>query len=176
MVKEIQVKRKICLIGDGGVGKTSLIRRFVLDQFDDKYLATFGTKVTKKNVEIQKNNDEMVNLYLLIWDVMGQEQFKGAQAHAYKGANGALIVCDVTRRDTFLNIHSWCQDLFNITNKVPIIILANKWDLHDNAAVNESDLEKMANEMNASYVLTSAKTGQNVDEAFDRIGKKLINE
>lgn len=170
------IKYKICLLGDGGVGKTSLIRRFVLDQFDDKYLATFGTKISKKTIEIDKDNDEDINLHLMIWDVMGQKEFKKAQKHAYNNCNGALIVCDLTRYNTLESIESWCEDLFSVTDEVPIIILANKNDLHDQATFKEEDLEKISKKLNAPFLLTSAKTGNNVETAFLEIGKRIFSK
>jgi GTPase SAR1 family protein len=109
MVSVDGVKRKICLIGDWGVGKTSLIKKFVLDQFDDSYLATFGSKVYKKRLIYNDNQSNITNLNLMIWDVMGQPEFKQMRMIAYSGSQGAMIVCDLTRK----------QSLFNHTFRTP---------------------------------------------------------
>lgn len=173
MANLTEVKRKLCIIGDGGVGKTSLIRRFVFDQFDDKYLATFGTKVTKKSVDLEKSEDKF-RLNLLIWDVMGQEEFKKAQSYAYNGTHGAFVVCDITRHETFANIESWRKDIFKVTKKIPIVILANKYDLTDDAEVTEDDLNELSKQLDAPFFYTSAKTGENVEKAFMEIGNNLV--
>jgi small GTP-binding protein len=176
MVSITEIKRKICLIGDWGVGKTSLIKKFVLDQFDDKYLATFGTKVTKKRIKFRKDNDKIFDLYLMIWDVMGQKQFIKARKMAFSGTQGALIVCDISRLDTLKNVGNWKDELFKISKPVPIIILANKYDLKEEAKFNSEDLAEVANELHAPHYFTSAKTGENVEKAFRELGKKLIKK
>jgi len=175
MVTVHELKRKICLLGDWGVGKTSLIRKFVFDQFDDKYLTTFGTKVTKKRIQFKKTQEDIIDINLMIWDIMGQEEFKKVQLMSYKSANGALIVCDLTRRETLDRLKIWKSDLFSVTGEIPIIILGNKSDLIDNAQFTAVDLTKTAEKLSAQGFLTSAKTGDNVEKAFVYIGKKLID-
>ena len=137
MIKIDEFKRKICLIGDGGVGKTSLIRKYVLDQFDDSYLETLGTKASKKRIKYKINEDYIIDLNLVIWDIMGQREFRNIQVMAYKGANAALIVCDVTRKETLYNIAFWQMDLYRVTREIPIIILANKYDCQDQIQITE---------------------------------------
>jgi small GTP-binding protein len=119
-----QFVRKICLIGDGAVGKTSLVRRYVLDVFSDDYLSTFGAKVSKKVITLDD-----VELTLMIWDILGQKS--GASMHSayFSGANGALIVCDGTRPETLDSLNSWYQEFTRVAGKVPVIPLANKCDL-----------------------------------------------
>ena len=86
---------KICIVGDPAVGKTSLIRRFVFDKYDDKYISTLGTKISKKDVLY---NDKKIEMTMMIWDVIGQQSFKSIHKSAFKGAKGAFIVCDLTRK------------------------------------------------------------------------------
>ncbi len=174
MVSVTEIKRKLCIIGDWGVGKTSLIRRFVLDQFDDKYLMTIGCKVYKKRLKFQKDKDNIIDLKLVIWDIMGQKEFKMTQRLSFQGTNGTLIVCDVTRKNTLSSINQWREDLFKITEKIPIIILANKADLGDKAEFTIEDLEWVSKKIQAPYFFTSAKTGENVETAFREIGIKFI--
>ncbi len=174
MVEIKELKRKICLIGDWGVGKTSLIRKFVLDQFDDKYIVTLGTKVTKKRIKFKKNNGDIIDLNLVIWDIMGQEEFKKIQKSAYRGAHAAFIVCDITRKETLDNLSRWRNEIFKIAGIIPIIILVNKADLRGQENFSLDELAKTALELKAKHYLTSAKNGQNVEAAFKAIGLKLI--
>ncbi|MFP4546384.1 MAG: Rab family GTPase, partial [Methanomassiliicoccales archaeon] len=115
--------RKVCLLGDGEVGKTSLVRRFVLDVFSDEYIKSFGTKVSKKVLDLGE-----VELTLMIWDVLGQKSSSLHQAY-YKGANGALLVGDLTRKDTIADLERWRNDLLQVTGEKPFLLVANKNDL-----------------------------------------------
>ena len=159
-----QFVKKICLLGDGEVGKTSLIRRYVLDQFDDQYIQTFGAKVSKKVLEL-----EDVNLTLMIWDVLGQKTKKELHNTYYLGANGVLLVCDMTRPETLEHLENWAADLFEVSGKIPILILGNKCDLE--MTIDLQDLKAFADKLGCKYMLTSAKTGQNVQEAFQALGE-----
>ena len=174
-VNLIEIKRKICLIGNGGVGKTSLIRKFVLDQFSDDYIATFGTKITKARIKFPKDEENIIDLYLMIWDVFGQKSFKKSQMKSYVDAKGAIIVCDITRSETVNDVISWYSDILSVTKEIPIVILGNKYDLKDEAEFEEEDLKVIAEQLNKPYMFTSAKTGENVEEAFREIGKQLID-
>jgi small GTP-binding protein len=166
------VKVKICLIGDASVGKTSLIRRYVLDVFDDKYINTLGTKVSKKKLIIKKMDQEF-DLTLSIWDVLGQEDFEKIQTMAFQGSKGALLVCDITRKDTLANLSNWHHRLKEVAGDIPIIILANKSDLQDQYTFNEHDIEEFSSGLNASYFLTSAKDGDNVIKTFYKLGDMI---
>jgi small GTP-binding protein len=169
-------RRKICLLGDAAVGKTSLIQRYVMDKFDDKYVVTLGTKVTMKDVVVEKpHEDEIVNLTLMIWDILGQREFKRLQASFYKGSNGTIVVADLTRKETLDNIHDWILALFNTAGKVPVLLLINKSDLSEQAAFTEDDIKKIAEKYNASYLFTSAKTGENVEKAFLNMSNMLLD-
>jgi small GTP-binding protein len=175
MVSIYELKRKIVLIGDWGVGKTSLIKKFVFDQFEDKYISTLGTKVTKKRIKFKVSQNKIIDMNLMIWDVMGQEEFKSVQKMSYKNANGALLVCDITRKETLERIKNWRNDIFDIAGKIPLIILANKSDLKDQAEFSAGDLAIVSNMLSSQYFLTSAKTGENVENAFISLGKKLLD-
>jgi small GTP-binding protein len=168
MVKR-QFVKKICLLGDGGVGKTSLIRRYVLDIFDDQYIQTFGAKVSKKVLEL-----EDVGLTLMIWDVLGQKTQKALHSTYYSGANGALLVCDMTRPETLSNLRDWAVDLREVSGDIPIIVAGNKSDLE--MRVDRLDLERLAGELGATAILTSALTGENVQEAFEKLGRRIMGD
>lgn len=170
-------KIKICLVGDIGVGKTSLIRRYVLDLFDDKYIATIGTKVTKKNVVTTNPvTNEEEEITLLIWDIMGQPSFREILREAYfYGAQGALCVCDITNRDTFAELRYWIKALTATAGPVPMVMLGNKKDISTNTPVSIEDLEVFAKKFDSDALLTSAKTGENVEEAFAIILQKTLS-
>ena len=174
MVNITKVKRKIVLIGDGGVGKTSLVRRFVLDVFDDRYFTTVGSKVVKKRVTYQKDDDNSIDLDMIIWDLMGQKEYIKMQKITFQGTHGALMVCDVTRKNTLSNLKHWQEILFNFTQEIPIIILANKNDLIDEAEFSKEELMNTSKKLRAECYFTSAKTSENVEDAFRKIGDKLI--
>ncbi len=161
--------RKICLLGEGGVGKTSLVRRYVHDFFSDEYLVSFGTKVTKKVLDL-----EDVELTLMIWDILGQKAHKSLHHAYYKGANGALLVCDVTREETVRSILEWKDDFVSIAGSVPVIALANKNDLEPK--IPREVLAVVSDSLGGDLVMTSAKTGEGVQEAFLRLSRLMMEE
>lgn len=169
-------KLKICLVGDVGVGKTSLIRRYVLDVFDDKYIATIGTKVTKKEIQVKDpKTGAPTDLILLVWDIMGQPSFREVLREAYfYGAQGALAVCDVTGKESLGELRYWIKAMTATTGDVPIVFLGNKCDLKDEARVTHEELEVFAKKHDSPAFLTSAKTGYNVEVAFNTLVERIL--
>lgn len=165
-------KLKVCLIGDFAVGKTSLIRKFVFDQFDDEYISTIGTKVTKKEVKIKHpGNDELLDVKLMIWDIMGHEGFRQLLKDSYFfGAHGIIGVCDVTRKNTLSELKGWMEAVYDTTGEIPIVCLGNKSDL---IGVQQVDLKELQDFVSgyekAESYLSSAKTGFNVELAFNSL-------
>jgi len=174
MVNIREIKCKICLIGDWGVGKTSLIRKYVLDQFDDKYIVTFGTKVTKKRIKFKRDEENIIDMNLVIWDVMGQQEFRNIQTSAYRGSHAAFLVCDITRLQTLYSLDRWRNEIFEVTGEIPTIILVNKADLRDQAKFSIDNITAVSNKLQSQYFFTSARTGQNVENAFKVLGMKII--
>lgn len=168
------VQKKIILLGDGAVGKTSLIRRFVFDKFDDKYILTIGTKVTAKSIQIGVE-DKMNNLMLQIWDILGQKGYTKLHQSSFKGTDGVLMVADITRKKTLLSLSTyWIPKVQNLAGNIPFTILANKYDLEGEADFTEKELSKFASKFNVPYYFTSAKDGENVHKAFYDIGQRML--
>ena len=166
--------KKICLLGDSSVGKTSLVRKYVYDTFDDAYIATIGTKTVKKQLDVDYFGKQL-NLTLMIWDILGQKEYRKVQSMSFQGTSGALVVCDITNPESLQSLHDyWVPELIKIAGNIPLVFLANKCDLIGKEGFDESDLSKLADEFGGYYMLTSAKTGENVENAFITLGKALI--
>ncbi len=167
------LKAKVCLVGESAVGKTSLVRRFVLDQFQGGYVMTLGVKVSLKRVSVA--SPERVDADLTIWDIMGSRGFRELLQDAYfNGAHGILAVCDSTRPETLKDLDSWLASVFQRTGPLPVRILANKADLADQRAVTEEDLRALSGRYDAPYLFTSAKTGENVETGFRGLAAAIV--
>jgi small GTP-binding protein len=172
-----ELKLKICLVGEGAVGKTSLIQRFVYDAFDGKYITTLGTKITKKEMSFDHpKTSEPASVTLLIWDIMGQKGFRELLQEAYfYGAQGIIAVCDITNKESMEELEGWIQSAFKVTGEIPVVFLANKSDLSDQAQFNLEDLKKFAGNYQKTIVYpSSAKTGEHVNEAFKELSIEIL--
>ena len=173
------VKKNIILMGDASVGKTSLIRRYVIDEFSDKYITTIGTKVTKKEIVVNQDGNE-TQLTMMIWDLIGQKGFRYTQSLSFRGMNGALLVSDLTRKDTLESLRGyWIPLILTITGPLPMIFLGNKVDLKDDAQFGLDEIKVVAESCEAfgssmECYLTSAMTGENVEDCFQQLGDLMI--
>src|SRR3990170_3052021 len=139
------MKAKLALMGEGGVGKTSLIRRFVLDEYEDTYLHTVGTKVSKIELTVPYGADIEVHMDLSIFDIMGQRGFRDMVRETYfHGAQALMAVCDLTRKDSLLALNEWLPTALEISGDVPVYIVVNKNDLADRRAFAQDDVKKVA--------------------------------
>jgi len=170
---------KFVIIGDHEVGKTSLVRRFVESRFSHDYRATIGLNILSHNIEFYGNN-----IVYSLWDVGAQMYFKRFRQTYYLGAQAAFIVCDLTNKKTFENIKVWYEEMENFIQgrEIPMIIIGNKKDLVDQRAISYqdgvdlvSDLSEKVN-IKASYIETSALTGENVEDAFTLIAYHYISQ
>ncbi len=171
------MKAKLCLAGASAVGKSSLVRRYVLNEFDDHYTATVGTKVSKKQVSVPLKTEEPIMVNLMIWDIMGQMGFRELlQEQYFQGAQGILAVADVTRRDTLDDLYIWIDQIDRVAGSVPIVLAVNKVDLPSEKHIPEAEIRKFAHAFDCDIVRTSAKTGENVEEVFWRLAGHVIRK
>lgn len=159
--------RKICVLGDFAVGKTSLIRRFVDQTFADKYLTTVGVKIDTKVVTA--NGD---SLKLVIWDIAGLDHLDALRSTYVRGMAGYLLVCDATRRATLTSAKNLKAEVEARVGAVPFCFLANKSDLESEFEVSDEDLNVLRGE-GWETLWTSAKDGDNVGRAFDLLAGRI---
>lgn len=172
-----RIKTKVCLVGEAAVGKTSLIRRFVLDEFDDRYITTLGAKVSKREVAFTTPDKERIQMDITVWDIMGEKGFRDLLKDAFfHGAKGVLAVADLTRYSTLRELDDWIQGVFKVVGDVPVVYAINKVDLKDEIMIlyGEKEIGEATRAFSAPYFYTSAKTGENVDTLFRRLGSMVL--
>ncbi len=167
---------KITVVGDGGVGKTSLIKKYTEGTFEEDYISTVGAQFS---FYTEKINGDECKLYL--WDIAGQSEFEFLRGDFYEESKAAIIVYSLEENDhgkeSFSHLNDWYEDLKKHCGDIPVIIFANKVDLVDENKLNTNDIENFVKEKNIIGVFrTSAKTGQRVNDAFLRIIKELYNK
>jgi small GTP-binding protein len=163
-------KFKITLFGPGGVGKTSLLLRYIKDYFSDDLKKTIGSNFLIKDVELDGKN-----VRLLLWDIGGQPQFHKLRTIYFKGSNAALGVFDLSSQQTLLKIPGWVSSIKKTVKKtIPMLLLGNKLDL--DREVDQEEAEDTAKRLNCEYMETSAKTGENVELAFEKIAKACLQD
>jgi small GTP-binding protein len=161
---------KTIVLGDPMVGKTSLIKRYVDNKFQDNYISTIGVDISRKIVNLSE--DLMISM--TIWDIGGQiKTMAPYRKRFYSGARQAFLQFDISRRKTFDNIDSWLDDLTkSLDEKIPYIIIANKLDL-PNHEVTLEEIKEKAEKLDCPFLLCSAKTGSNINDAFQYAGYKF---
>lgn len=170
----LQYSKKVCLLGDFAVGKTSLVRRYVEGVFEDKYLSTIGVKIDRKTMALPEH-EQRLQLTLILWDLAGSEKFSQARANYLRGSAGAILVCDFTRPATLANLHRYAADLHQLSPEAKLVMVANKYDLINEQRLTLPQLEATALSLGAPLYLTSAKTGDTVEAAFRSLAWLLIN-
>lgn len=165
----LHIKRKVVLAGDASVGKTSLIRRFVDDYFDEEYMTTIGTTIYSKKLEFPG-----VHLTLLIWDLAGQIEMHGVQRKAFQNARGALVVTDLSEPKNREREAYWSYSIMREAGPIPMVICGNKVDLVEDEIEAMSDLRGFGSVMGYDVLATSAKTGANVEAVFNHLGQRVL--
>jgi small GTP-binding protein len=163
----------MCLLGSFSVGKTSLVRRFVYDMFDDKYIGTIGVKVSRKQVLVQHGSGQ-VQLNMLLWDMADSDEFVQIRPSYERGSAGAVLVCDLTRPETLHCLRSLATEFLSACPHACLIVAANKCDLVDERGLTQEQVVEMAASLHAPYCLTSAKTGQGVEDLFQHLGRLTL--
>ena len=169
------VKRKVCFIGEEGVGKTSLVRRFVTGKFDEDYIRTLGAVASKKSIDLVESAIGPAHVDLVILDIVGKRTFMQLFRDAYlKGAAGILAVFDLTRRASLVDLAPWIDAVRQELGEIPVLALGNKADLTTQVQVTEEDLETVLVPRGVRVTRTSAKTGENVDETFLQLARDIL--
>jgi small GTP-binding protein len=163
---------KVVLLGESGVGKTSIISRYVHDKFSDTLMCTTGASFASKKIVLEGNN-----IKFKLWDTAGQERFRSLTRIFYQNASVAILVYDITRVDSFEKIKTfWVKEIKeNAPSDIILALAGNKSDNYENEKVSIKEGQDLAKEINAIFMSTSAKLSHGVEELFQTIGKKFIN-
>ena len=174
--EENAISVKVVLLGEAGVGKTCIISRFVNNLFEENVMSTSGANYAGKSVIFEEYEGKCLKFE--IWDTAGQEKFRSITKIFYKDAKIAILVYDITRRDTFEQLKEfWHQQIKE--SAIPDIILgiaANKCDLYDDEEVKEEEGRQFASEIGAVFMLTSASTNAGIEELFKKVVSKFLDE
>jgi len=163
------IKKKICLLGAVGVGKTSVVRRFVEDVFDDSYLTTIGVKVSQKKVQTKTSGE----ILLMIWDVEGFDAPDSTNPNYYIGAAGALVVADLTRPESIDAMEKIIQKFKKTAPRAQLLVLGNKLDLVGESHPGYLRFQEIGQTANHDALFTSAKNGTNIEAGFIKLAELI---
>jgi hypothetical protein len=163
------LQKKVCILGGFGVGKTSLVRRYVQSIFSDTYLTTVGVKIEKKMVNVGA-----ADVALILWDIAGEDEVTTIRTSYLRGAAGYFLVVDVTRGETLEVAKSIQARVTAEIGSVPFLFLFNKSDLKEDWEIQEQHLEDLK-DAGCDVLRTSAKTGEGVEEAFQALTKRMVS-
>ena len=163
---------KLVIIGDSYVGKTNIMSRYLNNEFRDDSKATVGVEFGSKLFDIKGHS-----IKAQIWDTAGQERYKSITNAYYKGALGALVVYDITRKETFNSVDKWISDLTAVADKkITVLVIGNKCDLDDQRQITKEQGEEKGRSFNAAFLETSASSGSNIDKAFEMLIKEVYEK
>ena len=162
------IKRKVMrlsFLGDSGVGKTCIINKYLFDQFSETHNTSVGIEKVDKKVKMNDGNE----LKVIIWDTAGQERFKAMSTNTVKGAQGIVLVFDITKKETFESLPNWIKETKNIKDNIPIVLFGNKCDLLEESVVDNDEAMKFAKDNDMDYFETSAKQNINIEQGLKNI-------
>ena len=168
--KDPEVVLKLLLLGDSLVGKTSILVKYINDKFDSSSISTIGVDYMDKIIDYKN-----IKIKLQIWDTSGQEKFRSITKNFYRNTDGLFVVFDLTKKESYDHVRSWIIEAKNHNESIKPIILGNKSDLSAEREVKNETATNFANRNNLKYLETSAKNGNNINEAFDAIVDLLLN-
>lgn len=166
---------KLVALGDGAVGKTSCIRRYTEDSFSERYIATIGTTFALKTVDVTMPDGNRVTARVVLWDLAGQPTYNELRRRYMAGASMAIIVYDVTRPQTFLDLGEWFTKFITVCPNSVVAVVANKIDRQDRL-VPPAAGDMIRNWLDVLYFETSAKSGENINELFTDLVTKAIEK
>ena len=163
---------KVVLVGDSFVGKTNIMSKYIKNEFHEDSKATVGVEFGSKQFTIEGHS-----IKAQIWDTAGQERYKAITSAYYKGAKGAFIVYDITRKQSFESVEKWVNDVTAVADKkITIILIGNKSDLEDQRQVTKEQGQEKANKLEIAFMETSAFSGDNLDKAFDMMMNEVYKK
>ncbi len=170
------------MLGNAKVGKTSLLSRYVEDQFRESYFQTLGANFLVKEVDVknitnhldEEKNINSFNIY--VWDICGQRDKLFTTEYYFVQAVGALVVFDILNRESFEDLDFWINKLKELSGDVPFIIIGNKIDKEEKRMVSKEEGEELAEQYGVEYIETSAKSDENVDKAFEILAIEIIKK
>ena len=163
---------KVVLVGDSFVGKTNIMSKYLKNEFHEDSKATVGVEFGSKQFDIEGHA-----IKAQIWDTAGQERYKAITSAYYKGAKGAFVVYDITRKGSFESIDKWVNDLTGTADKkITIVIIGNKCDLEDQRQITKEQGEEKASKLEAAFLETSAFSGENLDKAFEMMMNQVYKK
>ena len=167
------LKLKLVLLGDSGVGKTNLISRYIHNAFQQDTKATIGVEFFCKTFKV--NNNKVIKIE--IWDTAGQERYKSITSVYYKGAKGAFIVYDITSRKSFDNVDKWIEEIKEKTSKdIKLLVIGNKIDLNEQRVISTEEAKYRYKDMDIPVIETSALNDTNVADAFINMVKIIYED
>jgi small GTP-binding protein len=165
------IQKKICMLGASGVGKTSLVQRFVKSIYSEKYHSTIGVKIDKKTFSVYGED-----VTLLLWDLQGEDSEHKIRPSFLRGASGFFVVVDLTRHDTLVTAFSIQQMVQHEVGDLPFYVLFNKNDLPNEITVTEEEIENMQKSYGWNILRTSAKTGEKIEQAFYELAELMLKK
>ena len=163
---------KVVLVGDSFVGKTNIMSKYLKNEFHEDSKATVGVEFGSKQFNVEGHS-----IKVQIWDTAGQERYKAITSAYYKGAKGAFIVYDITRKNSFESIDKWINDVTAVADKkITIVLIGNKSDLEDQRQVTKEQGEDKANKLQVAFLETSAFSGENLEKAFQMMIKEVYQK